>query len=96
MTDDFISPHPDGILVEVWVVPGASRDSVGGLHGGVLRVRTTAPAEGGRANRAVARLVADALGSRRAEVIGGHGSRRKSVLVTGASVDQARRRLGDD
>ncbi|OFW66656.1 MAG: hypothetical protein A2Z12_08485 [Actinobacteria bacterium RBG_16_68_21] len=81
--------HPDGVVVAVWAVPGGSRDAVGGVHDGALRVRTSAPPEGGEANRAVARLVAAALGGRRGRVIGGHGSRRKQVLVEGVSLGAA-------
>jgi uncharacterized protein (TIGR00251 family) len=85
--------HPEGVLVEVWVVPGAGRSEVTGLHAGALRVRVGAPAEGGRANRAAAALVARALGGRKGEVIAGEGSRRKQVLVPGVLVEAARRRL---
>jgi uncharacterized protein len=88
-----IGEGPGGVVVEVWVVPGASRDDVGGDHAGALRVRTVAPAEGGRANRAVARLVADALGARHARVIRGSGSRRKTVLVEGVDLRRAKERL---
>jgi uncharacterized protein (TIGR00251 family) len=76
--------HPEGVVVDVWVVPGSSRDLVGGTHDGALRVRTASPPEGGAANRAVARLVAEALGARAGRVIAGHRSRRKQVLVIGA------------
>jgi len=96
VTGDFLSGHPDGVVIEVWVVPGASRDSLGGIHDGALRVRTVAPAEGGRANRAVGRLVAARLGVRRAEVIAGARSRRKRVLVAGVDIAAVRRVLGID
>lgn len=82
--------HPDGVLVEVWVVPGASRDEVVGEHGGALRVRTAVPPEAGRANRAVGRLVAAHLGAGSAEVIHGRSGRRKTVLVSGLSLAEAR------
>ncbi|MBI5157448.1 MAG: DUF167 domain-containing protein [Acidimicrobiia bacterium] len=94
MTGDVISVCPDGVIVEVWVVPGASRDSLGGIHDGALRVRTAAPAEGGKANRAVARLVAERIGVRRAEVVAGAHSRRKRVLLAGADLATVRRALG--
>jgi len=84
-----LSAHPDGVVVEVWVVPGSSRDAIGGIHDGALRVRTTAPAEGGGANRAAARLVAARLGGRRAQVITGHASRRKRILVSGVGLAAA-------
>lgn len=85
--------HPDGVVVEAWVVPGAARSGIVGLHDGALRVRVSAPAEGGKANRAAARLIARALGGRRGEVVAGAGSRRKQVLVAGVSGDVAAERL---
>ena len=88
-----VTNHPDGVMVEVWVVAGASRDEVGGDYQGALRVRTTAPAEGGKANRAVARLVAGALGGRKGSVVSGAGSRRKRVLVEGVTVSEAELRI---
>ena len=89
MTAPYLSAHPDGVVVEVWVVPGASRDSIDGTYDGAMRVRTAAPAEGGRANRAVARLVAARFGARRATVISGETSRRKRVLVAGTTLATA-------
>jgi len=94
VTGDFLSTHPEGVVIEVWVVPGASRDSLGGIHDGALRVRTVAPAEGGRANRAVGRLVAERLGVRRAAVVAGARSRRKRVLVAGVDLAAVHRALG--
>lgn len=88
-----LHPHPDGVLIDVWVVPGASRDEIAGVHDGRWRVRVAAPPEGGRANRAVCRIVAAGLGVRKAEVHAGHGSRRKQVLVPGIGVDEAAGRL---
>jgi uncharacterized protein (TIGR00251 family) len=90
---DVLTPHPEGVLVEVWVVAGAMNDQVGGIHDGALRVRTTAPAEAGKANRAVGRLVAGALGGKRGSVVSGSTSRRKRVLVEGVTVAEARGRL---
>jgi len=88
-----LTDHPDGVIVDVWVIPGSSRDAVGGLHDGSLRVRTTAPASGGAANRAVVRLVAAAVGGRRARLVGGGTGRRKRVQVAGVDEAAARARL---
>lgn len=89
-------PHREGVVVEVWVVPGSSRDLVGGIHDGALRVRTTAPPSGGAANRAVAHLVAGALGGKTGQVVSGHRGRRKRILVRGVSPERAAALLGDD
>lgn len=88
-----LSAHDQGVIVEAWVVPNASRDEITGEHDGALRIRTTAPAEGGKANRAIARLVGDAIGGGRSEVIAGAASRRKRVLVEGVTLEEARRSI---
>ena len=88
--------HPEGVVVAVWVVPGASRERVGGEHDGALRVWTTAPPEGGRANGAVAVLVATHLGGTGGEIVSGGSARRKRVLVRGVDLVAARRALESD
>lgn len=50
-----------GVPFEVRVRPGARRNAVE-LVEGAIRVHVTAAPEGGKANRAVLRLLADALG----------------------------------
>jgi uncharacterized protein (TIGR00251 family) len=84
-----LSSHPNGVVVTVWVVPGASSDQVVGEHDGALKVRTVAPAEGGKANRRVALLVAHAVGGRRGIVASGESSRRKQVVVSGITLAEA-------
>jgi hypothetical protein len=84
-----LQDHPEGVVVAVWVVSGASSDQVVGEHGGALKVRTVAPAEGGKANSRVAEMVAEAVGGRSGSVVAGYGSRRKQVLVIGVVVADA-------
>jgi uncharacterized protein (TIGR00251 family) len=87
--------HKDGVLLPVKAKPGARADAVAGEHGGALRVRVTAPPEDGKANAAIARLLAEALGLKRAQVAlhSGAASRDKRFLVTGVSADDLRARL---
>lgn len=77
-----LSQGPGGTLVDVWAVPGASRTEITGLHGGALRIRVSAPPEGGKANRALENVLG-AISGARVELISGHGSRRKRFLVKG-------------
>jgi uncharacterized protein (TIGR00251 family) len=49
------------LLVNVRVQPKSSRNIVGPVQDGRLRVRTTAPQTGGKANTAVIHLLADYL-----------------------------------
>ncbi len=67
----------------VHVTPKAARDEVVGWRGSELAVRVTAPPESGKANEAVCRTLAAALGvpKRSVTVTRGHASRHKSVEV---------------
>ncbi len=67
--------------LRVWVSPGSSRSRVDGMHGESLKVRVTALPEGGKANRAVEKLLSVALGGR-ARVISGKHSRLKEIEIT--------------
>jgi len=75
-----------GTILELHVQPGARRDALIGEHGGRLKVAVSAPADGGRANRAVIELLARTLGLPIAAVTlrGGAGSRVKRVHVATA------------
>lgn len=83
------------LLLSVHAQPGASRDEIAGLHGGRLKVRVSAPPEGGRANRAVIAACAEALGVpvHSLSLVSGATSRRKEVAVEGLDLEEARGRL---
>ena len=72
-------------LINVKVVPGASRDRVAGRYGDGIRVQVSAPPEGGKANRAVEQVIAAALGvkAQQVRVVKGHSQPRKGVEVAG-------------
>ena len=84
-----------GALLSIKAVPGASRDRVVGPLGDALKVATSAPPEKGKANAAVAAILAEALGLHRREVelASGAGNPRKEFLVRGLSAAEARKRL---
>jgi uncharacterized protein (TIGR00251 family) len=81
--------------VRLRVAPGAKRAGVVGRHGEAWKVRVAAPAEGGRANDAVVRLLADKLSLPREAVtlVSGHGARDKIVELEGIGPSQIERRL---
>jgi uncharacterized protein (TIGR00251 family) len=88
-----IEVDSDGaVLLWLHVQPGAARDGVVGPHGDALKVKVSAPPERGRANAALARLVARDLGVRPSdvEVVAGRSGRRKRVRVQGADPDRVR------
>ncbi len=94
-----IEDHDSGVRILVKVVPGASRDAIVGTHGegaeARLKVRVAAPPEGGKANKAVCALLAQALGVRASavDVVAGRASRDKTVFVDGVCADDAARAL---
>jgi uncharacterized protein (TIGR00251 family) len=71
--------------LDVKVVPGASRTEIVGPLGNRLKVRVAAPAEGGKANRALVELLRKWLGTRAVEIVAGVSSPEKTVRVLGLS-----------
>jgi len=76
-----------GVVIAVKVVPGASRDKVAGVLGDALKVTTSAAAEKGKANAAVAKIIAKAVGvdRRNVKLASGQTNPRKELRIAGAS-----------
>lgn len=83
------------VKLRIRVVPGAKSAGVLGRYGDAWKVRVTAPPERGRANDAVAALLARCVGVERAavQVVAGLASRDKVVELVGLSREEAERRL---
>ncbi len=90
--DAILGDHPAGVTLSVQVVPGASKSEIIGLHGTSLRVRVAAPAERGKANKAVLKLLRSALGYR-VDLLSGATSRIKRVLVREATQSEVRSKI---
>lgn len=80
-----------GIALRIKVVPGASRSKIVGVLGDRLKIAVAAPAEAGKANKAVCLLVAKVFGvaPRDVEITSGHTLPRKTVDVAGVSLAAA-------
>jgi len=78
-----------GVTIAVRTSPNASKDAIAGVVGDRLLVKLTAPPVEGRANKALGKLLAKALGVSPSSVsiVRGHTSRDKIVSVTG--IDEA-------
>ena len=80
-----ITDHADGCILPVRAQPGARKAGIIGEHAGALKVAVTAPPEDGRANKALAELLAKALNLKRSQVklVSGNTSREKRFLIRG-------------
>jgi len=73
------------VKLAVWVQPGASRARIVGRLDGALKLAVTVPPEKGKANKAVAKLMANELGVAvsAVRIVTGTASRRKTIAVDG-------------
>ena len=94
-TPAFIDVIDGGVRLRIKAVPGARRDAIAGQLGDRLKVRVSAPPEGGKANAAIEALLADALGvrARFVSVVSGRTNPEKIVEAVGVDVATAAARL---
>ncbi|MBI2375093.1 MAG: YggU family protein [Deltaproteobacteria bacterium] len=91
-----MSATKDGsVVLEVSVVPRASRSKVVGEHDGRLKIQLDAPPVDGAANEALVELLAERLSLRRSaiELVRGQTSRKKQLRIQAASAAAVRAAL---
>lgn len=90
-----MSDEPN-LTIRVKAVPGASRDSVAGMLGDRVKVRVSAPPEGGKANKAIIKLFAKTLGCKPAQITiaSGHTNPEKTIAIEGLSAADVQASLG--
>jgi len=89
-----IRDTPDGVEVDLLVVPNARSADVVGLHGDRVKIRVASPPEKNKANAAVVALMRQFTGARRVEITRGRTGRHKTVLLADVSADSVRKFLG--
>ena len=79
-----------GLEFEVMVQPRASRERIGPVVEGRLKIALTAPPVEGAANKALIRLLSRTLGiaQSQVEIVAGESGRRKRMRVRGVSPDE--------
>ena len=84
-------------MLEIRVQPKAKLNRVEVDDGGNVKVHVTSAPEGGKANNAVIALLAKQLGvaKRDVEIVRGHKSRNKLVIVSGMTDEEAVARLAN-
>jgi uncharacterized protein (TIGR00251 family) len=80
-----LEPHADGTILPVRAQPGARRNDIRGEQDGQLKICVTQQPEKGKANKAVAELLAKKLGLKKSqiELLAGETSHQKRFLVRG-------------
>lgn len=92
MTPIRIEQHGDDVLLWIKAVPGASRDSIAGALGDRLKLRIMAPPEGGKANKAICKLIAHTLNAKPRNITIEHGASNpeKTIRIANANADDIR------
>ena len=96
MVEDLFDMSDDTTaVVRLHVQPGAGRTAVVGRHGEAVKVRVAASPEGGRANEAVVKLIAETLAVKPSavKILSGESSRSKRVEIAEIEEDEVRRLL---
>jgi uncharacterized protein (TIGR00251 family) len=83
----WLSQDADAILLEVRIIPRASKDQVVGISQGRLKLKLTAAPVDGKANAALVRYLADlfSIGKSRVSIIRGEKGREKTIRICPAA-----------
>lgn len=87
----------DKVRIPLKVIPGSSRDCIAGWLEETLKVRVRAPAERGKANAAVEKIIAAALDlpGKSVQIIAGTTSSRKTLEINGLSETEIHQKLSN-
>jgi len=81
--------------IDVKVLPRSSKDEIVEKKDGVYKIKLTAPAIEGKANKALLKLLAKKLGlpKREIRIISGERSRMKSIRIDRLTLEQVKKLL---
>lgn len=82
-----IKESDDGIFLNCWIQPKASKNKICGLYNGALKIQIAAPPEKGKANSELCGFIAKFMRISKSNVFITRGelSRNKTVLIRGMS-----------
>jgi len=80
---EIFRPHPEGLVLKIFVLPRSSKNMLAGRHGDALKIKLTAPPVEGAANKMCITFLARRLGLPKSslEIVSGHAGRTKLILV---------------
>ncbi|MBA4395588.1 MAG: YggU family protein [Desulfobacca sp.] len=85
-----MKPIPEGVLLTLWVQPGARKTTWSGWHGPQLKLSVQSPPVEGAANQGCITFLAQWFGIKRSQVIllKGEKSRSKVFLIKGVVLEK--------
>ena len=83
--------HDGSVVLDIHVIPRASRTMPDGVHDGALKVRLHAPPVDGQANLALIEWLADCLGIAKRDIslLRGTTARRKQLRISAVGAQRA-------
>ena len=90
-----LETHPDGVILSVKAVPGAKKNEIRDIVGGMLKVCCTQVPEKGKANKAILGILAKSLSLRKSQIslFAGETDSHKKFLILGISPEELSRRV---
>jgi uncharacterized protein len=85
----------NGIILNILIQPRSSKNMIAGLHGDALKIKLTAPPVDGAANKMCVQYLSKWINIPKSsiEIISGHSSRSKRVLLQCGNDDKDRNRI---
>ena len=93
--DNFFAESQKGIILNIKVFPNASKNEIGDVQGGRLRIRIATSPVKGKANKECLKLLAAFFQIKRSQVIfqRGETARLKQVLLEGVKKEEVLKRF---
>ena len=91
----YIQENDDGIILNVFIQPRSSKNMIAGRHGDALKIKLTAPPVDGAANKMCIQYLSkwSNIPKSSIEIISGHTSRTKRVLLRCQNDNKDRKRI---
>jgi len=88
--DMAVRKSENGISIDCWIQPKASKTAVSGIHGTSIKITVAAPPEDGKANAELCAFLSKTLGISKSsvQIKSGQASRRKIIFCLGASKEK--------
>ena len=90
MTNLKISQDNKEIIFTAKIIPASSKTTLAGVLGGMLKIKIAAPAEKGKANKAVIDFLSEKTGVKKNNIaiISGQSSPVKQIRISGISANE--------